>query len=43
MDTELRARAEAARGFMPADEGLALYEAATAVPAPLLPARRGPA
>jgi predicted O-methyltransferase YrrM len=33
MDAELRARAEAARGFMPADEGLALYEAASAVPA----------
>ena len=31
MDPELRARAEAARGFMPADEGLALYEHAMAV------------
>ena len=28
MDPELRAHAEAARGFMPPDEGLALYEAA---------------
>jgi predicted O-methyltransferase YrrM len=32
MDAELRARAEAARGFMPTDEGLALYEAALSVP-----------
>jgi predicted O-methyltransferase YrrM len=31
MDPELRARAEAARGFMPGDEGEALYEAAMAV------------
>jgi MMP 1-O-methyltransferase len=31
MDPELRARAEAARGFMPADEGEALYDAALAV------------
>jgi predicted O-methyltransferase YrrM len=31
MDPSLRAAAEAARGFMPADEGLALYEAASAV------------
>ena len=31
MDPRLRAKAEAARGFMPADEGEALYEAATAV------------
>jgi len=41
MHPDLRAAAESARGFMPADEGLALYEAgvtaATAVPgAPLL-------
>src|SRR5690349_3101640 len=28
MDQQLRAAAEAAPGFMPADEGLALYEAA---------------
>jgi MMP 1-O-methyltransferase len=28
MDPELRARAEAARGFMPVDEGLALHDAA---------------
>jgi predicted O-methyltransferase YrrM len=33
MDAELRARAEAARGFMPPDEGLALYEAAASCPA----------
>lgn len=33
MDPELRARAEAARGFMPRDEGLALYEHAMAVEA----------
>jgi predicted O-methyltransferase YrrM len=32
VDPELRARAEAARGFMPPDEGLALYEAGTSVP-----------
>ena len=31
IDPELRRHAEAARGFMPPDEGLALYEAATAV------------
>ena len=31
MDPELLARAEAARGFMPPDEGLALHEAAAAV------------
>ena len=31
IDPELRRHAEAARGFMPADEGLALYEAAAAV------------
>src|SRR5262245_20690358 len=31
MDPELRARAEAARGFMPDDEGGALYDAAMAV------------
>jgi predicted O-methyltransferase YrrM len=30
MDPELRAAAEAAPGFMPADEGLALYDAAVA-------------
>ncbi|MCB1248536.1 MAG: class I SAM-dependent methyltransferase [Acidimicrobiales bacterium] len=33
MDQELRAFAEAARGFMPPDEGLALHEAALGVPA----------
>ena len=32
MDADQLARAEAARGFMPPDEGLALYEAALAVP-----------
>jgi len=32
MDAERRAQAEAARGFMPADEGLALYEAGASVP-----------
>jgi predicted O-methyltransferase YrrM len=32
MDPELRLRAEAARGFMPVDEGIALYEAARTVP-----------
>ena len=32
MDPELRARAEAARGFMPPDEGLALHAAAATVP-----------
>jgi MMP 1-O-methyltransferase len=31
MDPAMRARAEAARGFMPADEGLALHDAACAV------------
>jgi predicted O-methyltransferase YrrM len=31
MGPELRARAEAARGFMPPDEGVALYEAAASV------------
>jgi predicted O-methyltransferase YrrM len=38
MDADLRRHAEAARGFMPADEGEALYEAgaAVAVPGPLL-------
>ncbi len=34
MDPVLRAMAEAARGFMPPDEGLALYAAAAAVEAP---------
>jgi predicted O-methyltransferase YrrM len=33
LDPELRAFAEAARGFMPRDEGLALYEAGLEVPA----------
>jgi MMP 1-O-methyltransferase len=32
VDPELRARAEAARGFMPPDEGLALYEVGVTVP-----------
>ena len=32
MDATLRAAAEAARGFMPPDEGLALHEAAASVP-----------
>jgi len=39
MDDELRTHAEAARGFMPPDEGLALYDAAVGVPvggAPML-------
>ena len=37
MDARLRAAAERARGFMPPDEGLALYEAALAAPeGPLL-------
>lgn len=39
MDPELRAAAEAARGFMPVDEGLALHDAAMKVPsggAPML-------
>lgn len=31
MDPEMRARADAARGFMPPDEGLALHDAAIAV------------
>jgi predicted O-methyltransferase YrrM len=31
MDAELRRHAEAARGFMPSDEGLALHDAAAAV------------
>lgn len=33
MDPELRAAAEAARGFMPPDEGIALHDAAAAVDA----------
>lgn len=33
MDDRLQKHAEAARGFMPPDEGLALYEAALAAPA----------
>jgi predicted O-methyltransferase YrrM len=33
MDARLRAAAEAARGFMPPDEGLALHDAAASVPA----------
>lgn len=39
MDPRLRAAAEAARGFMPVDEGLALHDAAMSVPdggAPML-------
>jgi predicted O-methyltransferase YrrM len=39
MDPRLRAAAEAARGFMPVDEGLALHEAGASVPrggAPML-------
>src|SRR3954470_7723949 len=32
MDERMRALAEAARGFMPPDEGVALYEAAASVP-----------
>ncbi|MGH9187108.1 MAG: class I SAM-dependent methyltransferase [Acidimicrobiales bacterium] len=31
MDPDLRARAEQARGFMPAEEGIALYDAAASV------------
>lgn len=31
MDPKLKAQAESARGFMPPDEGLALYEAAASV------------
>jgi predicted O-methyltransferase YrrM len=34
VDDQLRQHAEAARGFMPADEGLALHDAATAVAVP---------
>jgi predicted O-methyltransferase YrrM len=34
IDPELRRHAEAARGFMPPEEGLALYEAAVAVDVP---------
>jgi MMP 1-O-methyltransferase len=34
MDTELRRHAEAARGFMPPEEGLALHEAARDLPVP---------
>ncbi len=34
MDDELRRHAEAARGFMPPDEGLALFEAASDLPVP---------
>jgi predicted O-methyltransferase YrrM len=33
VNPDLRAHAEAARGFMPPDEGLALYEAGASVPA----------
>ena len=36
MDPRLQAAAEAARGFMPPDEGLSLYEAAAASPGPFL-------
>jgi len=36
VDPRLQAAAEAARGFMPPDEGLALYEAAVAAPGPFL-------
>ena len=36
MDPRLQAAAEAARGFMPPDEGLALYEAAVGSPGPFL-------
>ena len=36
MDPRRQAAAEAARGFMPPDEGLALYEAAVASPGPFL-------
>ncbi len=36
MDPELRAVAEAAKGFMPPDEGLALYEAGLLADGPLL-------
>ena len=36
MDPRLQAVAEATRGFMPPDEGLALYEAAVASPGPFL-------
>jgi MMP 1-O-methyltransferase len=34
MNPDLRKRAEEARGFMPSDEGLALYEAACDLPVP---------
>ena len=37
MDPVLQAKAEAARGFMPPDEGIALYEAAASVPMGALP------
>jgi len=36
VDPRLQAAAEAARGFMPPDEGLALYQAAVASPGPFL-------
>jgi predicted O-methyltransferase YrrM len=36
VDPRLQAAAEAARGFMPPEEGLALYEAAVASPGPFL-------
>lgn len=36
MDPDLRAAAEAARGFMPPDEGLALHDAAVAASGPFL-------
>lgn len=36
MDSRLQAVAEGARGFMPPDEGLALYEAAAGSPGPFL-------
>ncbi len=34
MDAELRRHAEAARGFMPPDEGVALHDAALGLPVP---------
>ena len=37
MDPVLQAKAEGARGFMPPDEGIALYEAAASVPMGALP------
>lgn len=37
MDARLRSLAEAARGFMPPDEGLALYDAAASLPVGGLP------